>query len=130
MDDGDKMNRRLLIPCLSLTLAACAGTAHKQQGTAHTTAPVTVTQTIAAAADTTATPASATVLAPSAATTAGGDADSATPIPDLDQTNGEDAGPDVQWDDITIAPQQPAYDDLWRYLAQHFTLQSDGLASE
>jgi len=124
------MNRRLLISCLSLTLAACAGATHKQQVAAHTVAPVTVTQTVTTAASVTTAPGAVTVLAPSAATTAGGDADSATPIPDLDQANGEDAGPDVQWDDITIAPQQPAYDDLWRYLAQHFTLQSDGLASE
>ena len=126
------MNRcRLLIPCLSLALAACAGAAHKPQQTAvRSDAPVIVTQTVAVAATTTAAPQSATVAAPSAATTAGGDADSATPIPDLDQENGQDAGPDVQWDDITIAPEQQSYDDLWRYIAQHFSLQSDGLAAD
>src|SRR5690242_13821268 len=125
MDDGDKMNCRLLIPCLSLTLAACAGAAHKPQHVVRTDAPVTVTQTVPIAATTASALQSATVLAPSAATTAGGDVDSATPIPDLDQENGQDAGPDVQWDDITIAPQQQNYDDLWRYIAQNFSLQSD-----
>ncbi|MDE2091277.1 MAG: LysM peptidoglycan-binding domain-containing protein [Gammaproteobacteria bacterium] len=47
--------------------------------------------------------------------------DTATPIPDLDDTS-----PLIQWQDLTITPVVPHYDDLWDYLGHHFTLSTAG----
>jgi peptidoglycan lytic transglycosylase D len=44
-------------------------------------------------------------------------ADTATPIPDEDDTS-----PLIQWEDITITPAEIKYDNLWDYLAKHFSL--------
>ncbi|HEX7964116.1 MAG TPA: transglycosylase SLT domain-containing protein [Gammaproteobacteria bacterium] len=99
--------KRLALSCALLSLAACAA-APRQDATA---------------------PAPATSMAPAAATTYGLGTDSATPIPDL--ADGTDTGPDVQWSDVTLTPaEEPKYDDLWDYLARHFTLQGSGIVSD
>ncbi len=108
---------------LCLALAACAGGPQKQQ------TPVSAAPT----ANSNPAPASASSAPPAVATgstpaTASLGPDAATPIPDLNLVNGSDAGPDVQWSDVTLLSTLPQNDDLWHYLAQRFTLQSDGLA--
>ena len=105
MRPGDAMGqtRSIVLCTAALLLTACAAQPPK---TAALATPV---------------PAAATTPAPSATT--GIAADAATPIPDLDE---KDATPAVQWSDIAIEPSQEQYDDLWRYLGQHFTLPSDG----
>src|SRR4051812_41189172 len=97
-----------------LSLAACAAAPH---------APAPST-----AKAPTVTPVPATVAAPAAASVYAADGDTATPIPDLDEQNGADAGPDpdVAWGDVSIAPVQPQYNDLWSLLAQNFMLKGDG----
>jgi membrane-bound lytic murein transglycosylase D len=66
----------------------------------------------------------ATSATPSpAATTANPDvnADIATPIPDEDDTS-----PLIQWEDISIAPAEIKYDNLWDYLGKNFSLPAEG----
>ncbi|HVC38051.1 MAG TPA: LysM peptidoglycan-binding domain-containing protein [Gammaproteobacteria bacterium] len=60
---------------------------------------------------------------PPAATTANPaiNADTATPIPDLDDTS-----PLIQWEDITIAPAEIKYANLWDYLGKNFSLSAAG----
>jgi membrane-bound lytic murein transglycosylase D len=104
-------------------LAACAGHPIKQQ-TPASTAP-TAGSNPAPASASTAAPAAATG-APAATASLGTDA--ATPIPDLNLVSGSDAGPDVQWSDVTLLPAISQNDDIWHYLAHRFRFQSDGLA--
>lgn len=66
-------------------------------------------------------PAAVTTAAPVSATTLDAVSDAATPIPDL--TGGT---PVIQWGDVTLAPEEPKYDDLWQYLGHNFTLPTDG----
>ncbi|MGA9851883.1 MAG: LysM peptidoglycan-binding domain-containing protein [Gammaproteobacteria bacterium] len=90
----------LLCAC---SLGGCATLAHKLP---------------ASAAAVTAPSATSTTAAPAAATTSTSvTADTATPIPDLNDTS-----PQIQWEDLTIAPAEIKYDNLWDYLGQHFTL--------
>ncbi|MGH8401824.1 MAG: LysM peptidoglycan-binding domain-containing protein, partial [Gammaproteobacteria bacterium] len=71
----------------------------------------------------TASPSAVSNTAAPAATTGNtpGTADTGTPIPDLN-----DNSPQIQWEDITIAPAEIKYDNLWDYLGQHFTLSAAG----
>lgn len=109
---------------LSATLlAACAGHPVKQETPA--TAAPTANGSFTPPAATTAAPAVATGAPPAAASLG---TDAATPIPDLNLVSGSDAGPDVQWSDVTLLPAESQNDDLWHYIAQRFTLQSDGLS--
>lgn len=85
---------------LALLLCACAGQPRKTANAA--------------------TPVPATVAAPAASSTT---SSTSTPIPDLDEA---DSTPAVEWSDIAITTAEPQYDDLWAYLAHHFTLPSDG----
>lgn len=87
-----------------LLLSACAGHPVKAGGKA-------------AAA-----PAAATTAAPAATSAVATGTDSGTPIPDL---NPSDSSPVVEWSDLTLTPTEPHYDDLWQYLAQHFTLPAE-----
>ena len=48
-------------------------------------------------------------------------ADTGTPIPDLNDTS-----PQIQWGDLSIAPAEIKYDNLWDYFGQHFTLSVNG----
>lgn len=106
--------KRLGFCLVLLSLAACAAAPHAP-------APSTAKAPTVA-------PVPATVAAPAAASVYAADTDAATPIPDLDEQNGADAGPDpdVSWGDLSIAPAEPQYNDLWSLLAQNFTLKGDG----
>ncbi len=64
----------------------------------------------------------APAVAPSAVTKApAASADTATPIPDLNDTS-----PLIQWENITIAPAVIKYDNLWDYLGKNFSLSATG----
>lgn len=71
----------------------------------------------------TAAPSAATTTPPPAVTTANPaiGADTATPIPDVNDTS-----PLIQWEDITITPAEIKYDNLWDYLGKHFSLSTAG----
>ncbi|MGH8414410.1 MAG: transglycosylase SLT domain-containing protein, partial [Gammaproteobacteria bacterium] len=92
----------LLCAC-GLGLGGCAALSHK------TPASVAITASPSAVSNTAA-PAATTGNAPNTA-------DTGTPIPDLNDTS-----PQIQWEDISIAPAEIKYDNLWDYLGQHFTL--------
>ena len=71
----------------------------------------------------TAAPSAATTTPPAAVTAANPaiGADTATPIPDVNDTS-----PLIQWEDITITPAEIKYDNLWDYLGKHFSLSTAG----
>ncbi|MDE2235880.1 MAG: LysM peptidoglycan-binding domain-containing protein [Gammaproteobacteria bacterium] len=68
---------------------------------------------------------SASTAAPAAASStpaaSAASADTATPIPDLN-----DNSPQIKWENITIAPAVINYDNLWDYLGKNFSLSSAG----
>ena len=129
MRDGEREKMRALTYIATglqtcLLLAACAGHPVNQPkpGSA---APAATSSSVPAPASS-AVPAPATGSTPATASLG---ADAGTPIPDLDQVNGSDAGPDVLWSDVTMLA-APQNNDLWGYLAQRFSLQSDGVAAD
>ncbi len=68
-------------------------------------------------------PPAASTASPAATTTTNPtiNADTATPIPDVDDTS-----PLIQWQDISIAPAEIKYDNLWDYLGKNFSLPAAG----
>ncbi len=91
----------LLCAC-GIGLCGCTTLSHKTPASAAVTASPSAVPSTA--------PAATTSDAPSLA-------DTGTPIPDLNDTS-----PQIQWEDLTIAPAEIKYDNLWNYLGQHFTL--------
>lgn len=109
---------RLILPLgiSALLLGGCAGLSHKPA------APAVPPLSPALAATTAPAAGSASTLAPAATTTGQlASLDSATPIPDLNDTS-----PEIQWEDLSITPAEAKNDNLWDYLAKNFSLSSDG----
>ena len=90
----------------TLVVGGCATFKHKPSAQPSAPAP---------AATSTSQPPTATTTIPAI------NADIATPIPDVDDTS-----PQIQWEDITIAPAEIKYDNLWDYLGKNFSLSATG----